>query len=165
MNREAIVLVLIGLFIGTMAGKIILDRIGPPEPRLHNEAKPYHGLVEVASDQPRMTPFRIITPPGSRAYVVKLVDAETNEPVMRIFLEAGRTFETLAPIGSFKLKWATGRNWRGENQLFGSLTDYQEAIEPLVFEANDSGYAGHTVELEAKVDGNMHSDRISPTGF
>lgn len=165
LNREGLMLVLIGLFIGAMAGKIILDQMGTTEPPLLGESRPHHGLIEAATAGSRVAPLRIITPPGSRAYVVKLVDAETNQTVLRIFLEAGRSFETLAPIGSFNLKWATGRDWHGEDQLFGPLTDYQETIEPLVFGADGDGYTGHTVELAPKFDGNLHSDRIIPARF
>jgi hypothetical protein len=164
LNAEAIAMTLIGLFIGAMLGKVIIDRTASASIML-SEPRPYHGRIDDKTTRARLAPFQIITPEGSSAFLVKLVDMETGETAMSIFLEAGKTFETEAPIGSFKLKWASGENWKGESRLFGLLTDYQEAIEPLEFREEQGGYAGNTVELRPRVNGNLHSERIAPSKF
>jgi hypothetical protein len=96
---------------------------------------------------------------------VKLSDVQTGETVLSIFLEAGKTFETQAPVGTFKLKWATGENWQGDTKMFGPFTLYQEALVSMVFREEPNGISGNTIELGPRFDGNLHSERISQSEF
>ena len=164
-DREAVVIVIIGLFMGAMLSPILFNWIDPTSQTLASEPRPSHGRVETPTSRARIVPFHIVTPDGSKGYVVKLVEVETGETVMSIFLEAGKTFETRAPVGTFILKWATGETWQGGSQMFGPSALYQEALTPLVFRKNGDGYTGGTLTLSPEIDGNLHSERISPSEF
>lgn len=163
-NPESVVLVLIGLFIGGMLGSIIIEKKDPAQ-AVAAEARPFHGRLEVSTSRQRVAPFKIVTPEGSRGYLVKLVDAGTGQTAMSVFLESGRTFETDAPLGSYILRWASGHEWINDEKLFGALTDIQEAEDLLVFKEDSSGHLGHTIELTPKIDGNLDSDRIGAGSF
>lgn len=166
-NAEASMLVTVGLFMGAMIGNILFDHTAMTTDTEGSvrEFRPSHGKIDVTTSRVRLAPFQVITPSGSKAYVVKLIDAKSGETAMSIFLEAGRTFETRAPLGTFDLRWASGENWHGDSRMFGPLTDYQEASMPLIFREDGNGYMGNTIELTPAIDGNLQSERIWPSKF
>lgn len=164
-DRESVMIVLIGLFLGGLIAMWIIQRTDPTLAAAV-EARPYHGRLIVSTSKARVAPFKIVTPEGTRGYLVKLVDTSNGETALSVFLEAGQTYETNAPLGSYAFRWASGREWVNDARLFGSLTEMQEAYEPLVFrEDGRGGYSGHTIELEPRIDGNLYSDRVSPSNF
>ena len=101
-------------------------------------------------------PFDIKTSAGSD-YYIKLVDAETNDDAMAIYVVGGQDLEVLVPPGSYKMRYAYGKIWRGEQHLFGpgELTRAEEALKSLDFLASWSGFNGYTVELIPQIDGNF----------
>lgn len=106
-------------------------------------------------------PLKIRTP--SRAnYYVKLVDANTGADAVGIFVRGGQTVEAIVPLGSYRLRYATGQTWRGEAALFGPDTIYNEALSRLDFADQGSGYI---VELIRQEGGNLETHRISPSQF
>lgn len=164
LDGESITIILIGLFIGGLLGMWIIETMDGSQ-AIAAEPRPYHGRLEVVTSSERVAPFKIVTPEGSRGYVVKLVDAYTGEIALSVFLESGRSYETNAPLGAYKLRWASGRDWVSDDALFGPLTDVQEAIEPIVFEREGAGFTGHTIELAPRIDGNLESSRVRASNF
>lgn len=164
LDGEAITIILIGLFIGGLLGMWIIERMDAQQ-AVASGQRPYHGRLEVLTSSERVAPFKIVTPEGSRGYVVKLVDAYTGKTALSVFLDSGRSYETSAPVGAYKLRWASGKEWVSDEALFGPLTDVQEAIEPLVFEREGAGFTGHTVELAPRITGNLESGRIQASSF
>jgi hypothetical protein len=73
------------------------------------------------------------------------------------------------PLGQFVLKYATGNSWCGENDLFGSETEFDKADANMRFSRQDSddGYTmiGHTIELILQINGNLKTSRISREAF
>ena len=73
------------------------------------------------------------------------------------------------PLGHFVLKYATGDSWCGENDMFGTETEFHKADVVLRFARQDSdhGYTmiGHTVELILQANGNLQTSRISREAF
>ena len=101
-------------------------------------------------------PFRIQTSPGTD-YYIKLVDAGTNRDAMAIYVVGGRDLEVLVPLGSYRLRYAYGKIWRGEQHLFGpgGLTRVEEALKSLDFNMSFESINGHIVELIPQIGGNM----------
>ena len=111
-------------------------------------------------------PFDIKTSAGSD-YYIKLVDAETNDDAMAIYVVGGQDLEVLVPPGSYKMRYAYGKIWRGEQHLFGpgELTRAEEALKRLDFLASWSGFNGYTVELIPQIDGNFPTRHIARDDF
>jgi hypothetical protein len=129
---------------------------------------PPQGLYEAYSLLPAIASLTIRTAVGSN-YFVKLVDAVTESPVRSFFVYGGSTIEADVPLGSFILKYATGRYWCGEFDLFGPDTTTSQAEDTLTFEriVTDRGYTSRNweVELILQRGGNLRIKRINRGAF
>ncbi len=113
-------------------------------------------------------PFEIRTAAGAN-YFIKLEDAVTREPIQTFFVRGGQTMQSNVPLGQFVLKYATGNSWCGENDKFGTETEFHKADVVLRFarQNSDDGYTmiGNTIELILQVNGNLKTSRISREAF
>jgi hypothetical protein len=113
-------------------------------------------------------PFEIRTAVGAN-YFIKLEDSVTREPIQTFFIRGGQTMQSNVPLGQFVLKYATGKSWCGENDMFGTETQFHKADVVLRFARQDSdgGYTmtGHTIELILQVSGNLKTSKISRQAF
>ncbi|MCE8547558.1 hypothetical protein KBY25_17170 [Ruegeria pomeroyi] len=107
-------------------------------------------------------PFEIKTSPGSD-YFVKLVDYQTGADAIGIFVKGGQVLEVQIPPGSYKMRYASGRTWRGSSHLFGpgQHTSFAQSTSRFDFTL----YGGYTVELIRQVGGNMPTSAISKSQF
>ena len=110
--------------------------------------------------------FGIQTSVGSD-YYIKLVDAKTNRDAVAIYVVGGKDLEVLIPVGSYKMRYAYGKIWRGEQHLFGpgGLTRVEEALKKFDFLASVSGINGYTVELIPQIGGNLPTQNITRDKF
>lgn len=108
----------------------------------------------------RIAPLEIVTSGDGVHYFVKLTDWETDAPVLTIFVRAGQTAETTVPLGSYRLKYATGETWLGPDKLFGEETIYSQADNRFDFERQGNEVSGYTVELILQTGGNLSTRRI-----
>ena len=109
-----------------------------------------------------LAPFGIETSAGSD-YYIKLVDAKTNRDAVAIYVVGGQDLEGFVPVGSYKMRYAYGKIWRGEQHLFGSgsLTRAKEALKRFDFLASINGINGYTVELIPQIGGNLPTRDIA----
>ena len=110
--------------------------------------------------------FGIKTSVGSD-YYIKLVEVKTNRDAVAIYVVGGKDLEVLVPPGSYKMKYAYGKIWRGEQHLFGQgrLTRVEEAVKRLDFLGSWSGFNGHIVELIPQIGGNFPTRDIRRDSF
>lgn len=122
--------------------------------------QPRSGLYARYSQAADVAPLTIKTPPGLK-YFVKLEDATTRTPVMTFFFEGGTTLRASVPQGSFVLKYATGKSWCGDRDLFGKSTTVSKTRQLFSFAEGE----GYTLELILQTQGNLLTDRISRDAF
>lgn len=122
------------------------------------------GVHRVFASSPRVAPLTIITPAGVN-YYVKLVDAVTKEVWLTAYISGGETLRTKVPLGSARIKYATGVTWEGEDTLFGRYTQYSEAEDVFDFKEEEDGVVGYTVELIQQLNGNLDTRGISANDF
>ncbi len=101
---------------------------------------PENGELVVKANYSLAAPFEIKSQTGEN-YLVKLVDANTGQDVMTVFVRGGETVETRAPLGSFHVKYASGDTWYGYEHLFGPETTYTKADETFAFSRSISDQA------------------------
>ncbi|MGL3214946.1 hypothetical protein [Bradyrhizobium sp. BR 1433] len=123
-------------------------------------AQPYEGLYARYAAYPDVAPLILKTASGSN-YFVKINDVTSGRPILALYLHGGSTFETKVPRGKFTLRYATGRTWCSENELFGSSTEARKADR--VFQFDDEHE--YTIELIAQRNGNLPTKRISREAF
>jgi hypothetical protein len=123
------------------------------------------GVQHVYTNEKRIAPFRIVTSTGQDNYFIKLVDAHTNSSVMTIYVYGGRTFETHVPLGTYRLRYATGLRWYGTKHLFGPETGYSEVDDSLTFSVQGNEVQGNDIELVPQLGGNLATKTISADEF
>ena len=111
----------------------------------------------------RIAPLAVVTLESSSHFFVKLEDWDTGAPIMGIFIRAGQSIETKVPLGSFRLKYATGTQWFGDSNedLFGPETGTYQADKRLNFHQTADQISGHKIELYLQPDGNLRTAHIN----
>jgi hypothetical protein len=129
-------------------------------------ARPAPGILENRTGRSAEAPFGINTSPGAD-YYLKLVDATTGRDAVTIYVRGGQLLEVSVPLGSYRLRYASGETWRGPAHLFGpgELTSYNTSDSIFNFAVSGGYVNGYTVELIRQVGGNMDTRRISPSQF
>ena len=109
-----------------------------------------------------VAPLEIRTRGSDHHYFVKLVDYDTESPILTIFIRGNGTVNVDVPLGSMKLRYAMGSTWYGERFLFGPDTTYAEAEARFDFRMDGQQIRGYVVELFLQPDGNLRERRIRP---
>jgi len=124
------------------------------------------GVMWNSTGRQLVAPLTIKTSFGSD-YYVKLVGTLSNQDEVGIFVKGGSPIKVLVPLGSFKMRYASGKNWRGYSSLFGpgSMTSYAEAGSTFSFINQGTHISGYTVELIKQSQGNLSTRRISAGNF
>lgn len=126
--------------------------------------KPRAGLMWNKSGLPAVFPLQVKTAPGAD-YVLLLTDDASGEEVLAAFLVGGQFFRVLVPPGNFRVRFATGMQWQGDDAMFGQQgqTLIIEMPEPLTFEVRGlRTKAGHLIDLTKTVAGQMAQTQPVP---
>jgi hypothetical protein len=103
---------------------------------------------------------------GSKTHhLVKLVDANTGEPVLSVFVRSGETASIKVPLGTYKANMASGEKWYGDIKLFGRDTVVQQGKTVLEFHKNGNSITGHTLTLQGTINGNFPTRPLSSDSF
>ena len=96
--------------------------------------------------------FSVSVPPTDRSnYVVLLVDAETGHSVMAIYCRSGDQAVVPVPVGSYRVRAASGTDWYGIKGLFGPHTHVEEVVPTLTVTA----WMGRGIYFDRRPDGNL----------
>ncbi len=139
------------------------QQVAPAEPGFDASPVPISTQVLQPPKEGGVAPLEIRTSAGQN-YFVKLVDS-AGRVVMTMLIEGGRRFETEVPLGTFEIRYASGKTWYGPALHFGPETIYAKADHHFEFTFDGSQYSGYTVELIMQSGGNLHTSRISPASF
>jgi DnaJ-domain-containing protein 1 len=134
----------------------------PIEPALFEQELPQNGDVTRYDSRACVAPLEIVTRGPHTHYFLKICDWHSDAPIATIFIRGGESCETMMPLGTYRIKYATGSKWYGPEYLFGAKTTYQRAEAQFEFKRDARGVTGYTVELFAHVNGNLQSATISP---
>lgn len=115
------------------------------------------GLMWNRTGLPPVFPLQVKSPVG-RDYVLTLIDSATGAEALAAYVEGGAFFRVLVPPGRYRVRFAAGRVWRGDEELFGpgALTEHFELEAPLIFEIRNPGIkAGHIIDLSTAALGQV----------
>lgn len=96
------------------------------------EERPRAGILWNRSGLPATFPLQVKTFSG-KDHVVFLVEPESDKEVMAGYIRGGQFFRLLVPPGKYRLRFASGTEWQGEDKLFGKLTEWTEGKDILDF--------------------------------
>ncbi|MGI6317325.1 MAG: hypothetical protein ACOX1J_01060 [Dethiobacteria bacterium] len=126
---------------------------------------PDHGTTVAYFERDAIAPFKIITKPQDLFYFVKVVEWESKLPVLTIFIHSGQDVDILLPLGSYEIRFASGKEWYGEEHLFGPKTNYEKADEMFDFWQEERKIRGYTIQLIEQHDGNLRKVRMRADEF
>lgn len=107
--------------------------------------RPRAGLMWNRSGLPATLPLLVRTGPG-QDHVVFLADARGRD-VLAGYIRGGTLYRVLVPPGTWRVRFAHGRDWTGEDGLFGADTAWTRLDEPLTFKAGVARRRGHIIRL------------------
>lgn len=143
----------------------------PPQPQRQPDPVPVGVPIRQAqvllNARPNGTgaPFSLTTSTGTGGFYFKLVDVQTGQTAFAGLVPAGGRYEFEVPVGTYRLRYATGPGWVDEYRHFGSDTLYSEGGSTLNFYEDARGVYGHDVQLILRRDGNFSTHRISAANF
>lgn len=124
---------------------------------------PKHGeIINNLSDEP-IAPLQIKTS-SSINYFVKLTNLN-NYKTMTVFIHGGKTLTINVPLGYYSIKYASGENWYGYNDLFGEEGSYAEADENFNFYISNNQISGYEITLYGISNGNLRTRSIDFQNF
>ncbi|NDP46865.1 MAG: hypothetical protein GZ085_00470 [Sulfuriferula multivorans] len=110
-------------------------------------------------------PFRIKTTNAGEHYYVKLTHPGSTVPVVHFFIRSGGTIEADVPLGTYELKYATGKDWSDAESHFGPRTNYWKSGKRVTFSFDGNQYAGNEVQLIMQRTGNLSRTKIQKKQF
>lgn len=125
---------------------------------------PANGVMHTYTQATPVAPFKIEANDQDH-YFLRMVDAHTLEPVMDIFLSRGSNVMLDVPPGTYRIRYACGKSWYGEPELFGKETNYGEFDADLNFQAFGGQAIGHTLTIKKVLNGNLTASNIRPENF
>jgi len=133
-------------------------------PIYHEEPMPLNGALQIYTNSERIAPLEIITSNGSN-YLVKLVSTYSQQPIMTVFVRGGNTISIQVPLGTYEIKYASGKKWYGYEHIFGTETGYSKADKTFTFENTGYKISGYTITLYSVHNGNLRTSKISQSEF
>jgi len=125
---------------------------------------PYSGQEQKFVNDESVAPLTIQTSAGAN-YLVKIVDYYSKSDVMTIFIKGGDTIRTKVPLGTFEIRYASGKQWYGYNYLFGDDTSYSKADQSFDFRNTGYQITGYTLTLYRVSNGNLRTSYMNPSEF
>lgn len=118
---------------------------------------PRQGLMWNRTGLPAVFPLQVKTVVGQN-YVLLLSDPKSQADVLAAYITGGEFFRVLVPPGTFRIRFASGITWRGEDAMFGrhGQTQVIELPESLTFEVKGlNKKAGQLIDLTTIADGDV----------
>lgn len=134
------------------------------QPSYPEYALPENGWSQLYTSERQVARFKVSAPEGTH-YWVKLVDASTAAPSLAMFVRGGTTAEVRVPVGTYVIKYASGKNWYGTTYLFGPDTAYGKADQTMRFWIEGNIVHGHSMTLYKVLNGNLHTQTIPASEF
>lgn len=109
------------------------SRLGQVSKEISFDVGESRPVVPIATGVTRSDPsLRYLAPltieTSARAsYFVKLINRRSGSTVMTFYVVGGRPLTVLAPLGTYRMRYASGSQLMGERELFGSETATAEA--------------------------------------
>ena len=128
------------------------------------ERLPPSGPFGLSTNFTHDPPVKVTAPVGAN-FFVKLADRDTGLPMYTLFVRSGDSAVVHVPPGAYKVKFASGQNWYGEDIRFGPDTAYSIVEDPVTFDVRGDQLPGREISLQLIRDGNLKRKTISAAQF
>ncbi len=110
-------------------------------------------------------PLKISARDATTHFFIKLEDWRTTAPVVTAFVRKGEEVVINVPLGEYRLKYASGTIWMGQETLFGPATHSRQAKLPMAFRIEGNQYRGYVLDLTPRVLGNLQAAPVNALSF
>jgi hypothetical protein len=179
--RVVVVLGLVGVFVfslyisrhNTLPSLLVSHATPTPSaPDVEERPFPQDGTVygysadgELA-DQPRPgTALFTIRALSDDKFFVKMIDAANGRPVLGFAASPNSVVTVKVPLGSFLVRYATGKTWYGIDRLFGPATHYHQLNGKVDFPDLGNGPSMRTITLSTFPDSATENSTIAESNF
>lgn len=104
--------------------------------------------------------LKINTSQGA-SYVVKVLDPYDGEVILMCYLPAGDRREIDIPSGTFEIRYTSGTEWFGDEEMFGAKGTYAKADRLFTFKKG----AGYELTLYRVSNGNLRTSNMKREDF
>jgi hypothetical protein len=135
---------------------------------------PPTGILHAGRHKRVIAPLTIETESGTN-YLLRLVNVSDPSDEILIYLRGGETYSTKAPLGTYRLRGASGQTWYGRNDLFGPYTQFfqlrprdgkaENDASLIRFTSNGRQIMGAKLSLKRVLDGNIEQQGITRQEF
>ena len=106
--------------------------------------------------------FGIKVPPSDHSnYVVLLSDVATGQRVIAIYCRSGDDTRVPVPVGTYRVRVASGVDWYGLHDLFGRATNVAEVVSPMTATLT----RGIGIDFHRRPDGNLPTQTMLKSRF
>ena len=106
--------------------------------------------------------FGIKVPPLDHSnYVVLLSDVGTGHRVIAIYCRSGDETRVPVPVGTYRVRVASGVDWYGLHNLFGRATHVEEVVSPMSATLTQ----GIGIDFHRRPDGNLPTQTMVKSRF
>ncbi len=110
-----------------------------------------------------VAPLSIKTSPnGGYHYFVKVINTANHRELGSYFIRSGGVLEIEVPVGTYEIRYASGKQWYGTGYLLGPETTYSKADRNFTFGFDGYQYNGYSIELIMQQNGNLRTSGIHP---
>jgi len=118
--------------------------------------------IRRGADNPKTyIPLKIYTPDHYDSHYFKIYDATNGEMVMNIYIREGDSITAYLPEGSYTVRYCTGKNWYGYEELFGPDGDYLRFNETFRLKKGNK----YTLTLYQTADTNLTTRLLTNEDF
>jgi hypothetical protein len=122
------------------------------------------GIVSASKPKERVVPLQVRAGTGSN-YFVRLVNVADERDVINVLVRGGTTLRVDMPLGTYRLRFASGSTWYGEKLLFGQATSYWTAEQTVTFRKDRNVPGLVAIDLAAQKGGPMKTAPLEPNRF
>ena len=109
-----------------------------------------------------VAPLEIKTSNDGFHHVIKILQSSNKQVIGEYFIQSGRALKLEVPLGSYELRYASGKVWYGYQYLFGVETTYNKADQIFKFTNDGNQVNGYTIELIMQQNGNLETSGLTP---
>jgi hypothetical protein len=122
------------------------------------------GIVSASKPKNRVVPLQVRAGTGGN-YFVRLVNVADEGDVINVFIRGGTTLKVEMPLGTYRLRFASGSTGYGEKLLFGQQTSYWIVEQTVTFRNDRNAPKLVAIDLAAQKGGPMKTAPLVPNRF
>lgn len=126
---------------------------------------PETGIHQMYTDEELLASFNIPCNSSDRMYLLQFSDVESKETAFTVFLDKDAKCKIQVPEGDYIIAIAYGKEWFGDEILFGEGTKYIRYKNDFSFREDGFAYWGEVIRFGNIIDGYLPYDEIPADEF